>query len=64
MVQLAGYHAPVSHTRPSPHSPQQVSYYSFPVLLRTGSWAGMSTVSLQLAQGRSDLHLKVYYNNS
>ena len=35
--------APISHTRPPPWSPQQVSYYSFPVLLRVGGWVGLST---------------------
>ena len=35
--------APISHTRPSPHSPQQVSYYSFSVPLRVGGWVGLST---------------------
>jgi len=28
---------PINHTRPSPRSPQQVSYYSFLVPLRVGS---------------------------
>ena len=32
--------APISHTRPSPHSR---SYYSFPVPLREGGWVGLST---------------------
>ena len=32
--------APISHTRPSPHSR---SYYSFPVPLRVGGWVGLST---------------------
>jgi len=32
--------APISHTRPSPHS---CSYYSFPILLRVGGWVGLST---------------------
>jgi len=32
--------APINHTRPSPRSR---SYYSFPVLLRTGGWVGLST---------------------
>ena len=35
--------APISHTMPSPHSPQQVSYYSFPILLRVGGWVDLST---------------------
>ena len=32
--------APISHTRPSPHSR---SYYSFPVPLSVGGWVGLST---------------------
>ena len=30
--------APISHTRPSPHSH---SYYSFPIPLRVGGWVGL-----------------------
>ena len=41
--------APVSHTRSSLRSPQQVSYYSFPVPLRVRGWVGLSTQ--ELAQG-------------
>ena len=32
--------APISYTRPSPHSR---SYYSFPVPLRVGGWVGLNT---------------------
>ena len=32
--------APISHTRPSPHSR---SYYSFPIPTRVGGWVGLST---------------------
>jgi len=35
--------APINHTRPSPCSSQQVSYYSFAVLLRVGGWVSLST---------------------
>jgi len=38
-VQLADIPPPQSvHTRPSPHSQRQVSYYSFPIPLRVGGW--------------------------
>ena len=33
--------APVSHDRPSRCTPYQVSYYSFPSLLKAGGWAGL-----------------------
>ena len=33
---------PISHTRPLPRSPRQVSYYSFLITLRVGGWVGMS----------------------